>query len=95
MYLPTSLPGSMEVLLIFLSKKERKGLTPERRKVEWKGTSMPLRGMVAKPRWSSRGLGLASVCLAHSLMMEVRWALTSSSEMVCISCWMSIFWALR
>ncbi|KAH0356650.1 hypothetical protein KCU81_g814, partial [Aureobasidium melanogenum] len=34
MYLPTSLLGSILVLLIFLSKNERKGLTPERRKVE-------------------------------------------------------------
>ncbi|SCB64733.1 unnamed protein product [Fusarium graminearum] len=58
MYFPTSLEGSIEVLLIFLSKKERKGLTPDRRKVEWKGTSIPRRGMVAKPRSNSRGVSL-------------------------------------
>src|SRR5438045_2491980 len=36
-YLPTSLLGSIVVLLIFLRRKDRKGLTPDRKKVEWNG----------------------------------------------------------
>lgn len=95
MYFPTNLPGSMEVLLIFFSRKDRKGFTPLRRKVLWKGTSMPLRGMVAKPRWSSMGLGFLAVSAAQVLMISTKCCLTSSSDMVCMSCWMSIFWALR
>lgn len=50
MYFPISLLGSMLLFWIFFSKKLRKGFTPERRKVLWKGTSMPLSGIVAKPR---------------------------------------------
>src|SRR5690349_18917677 len=55
MYLPTSLAGSIVVLLIFFNRNDRKGLTPLRRNVEWNGTSMPLSGIVANPRSSSTG----------------------------------------
>src|ERR1700760_762090 len=61
MYFPTSLLGSMLVLLIFFIRNERNGLTPERRNVEWNGTSMPRSGIVATPRCRSIGCALASV----------------------------------
>ncbi|TFA99144.1 hypothetical protein CCMA1212_009009 [Trichoderma ghanense] len=60
MYLPTSFDGSIVVLWIFLSKNDRNGLTPDRKKVEWKGTSMPRRGILQRQRLLKRCLSASA-----------------------------------
>ena len=49
-YFPINLLGSILLLLIFFIRKFLNGLTPDLKKVEWKGTSIPLSGIVASPR---------------------------------------------
>ena len=56
---------------------------------------MPLRGMVAKPRWRSMGWGFEEVWAAHSRIISTSRALTSSRERVSMRELMSTFWALR
>ncbi len=60
-------------------------MTPERKKVEWKGTSMPLSGMVAKPRCRSSGLGLGLGLLGALLDDVDQVRLDVFEDMVCIN----------
>lgn len=64
MYFPISCFGSTFSRLMNCESRLRKGRTPERKKVLWKGTSMPWRGTAATPRERVIGWGFEAVAAA-------------------------------